>query len=718
MDAFLTQHPSDDDDPSLSQLESIPPECFDHVLDYLAEDCITMHSLMLVNKTLFHRTVPRLYQSPFVAIDSTWPRMSYPARLYFTNEEGDHSTQDTATVASSMTEYTQARSRPPSSRLGQSRQVQLLWVFYNCLVNFESGASEATKATIAALGDQVRPWSLLEQYTPTVDYLSFYTQMNHPGLRFVIIQLFPAIDDASPVEQLLVEHAAEKIRCLFLDWLPMDTLIDMVPRFSSLVSLKLGHEELQVQSAIDFVQKHQQLYGTIMELDIQAYLPSIFEAKMDPAIGTLINICQNLRSLSISGFESLMLDLSLLPTAYLRTLKINCGHLRRCVTDERGNIVELHSEETESTMSIGQFLSRCRSLEHLMLRSVYKGTLDWAVREKRELETQQQHSKLIDRGATKSVLNDTSSVRSFSSNTSASNTTTTSPDRSPILSYPPVALRTIHIAGMDTEQSALVVSQAAEAFADTLESICIDSFSYQSNPTLTEVAWEKPLPRLRHLQLDGRSNLPFRFASLKLCPNLRTLDLSRYIGMRGCPETELLHIQSLKRLERLDLSIFDHLTDWTLDAILSGLTSLRYLRLSLAESTGSMTTSRGTPVASSCPCRKLNAAAIAASLSPLPTVRENEGESSSRQDAQDESGSVNTDKIIHDSECPFSSGPSRNGIMSLAGILASVDRHLHPHLKQLAVILGRKLLDEHMQMLKEYSLRHPDLEVMPFRGAY
>ncbi|KAG0270133.1 hypothetical protein DFQ27_000434 [Actinomortierella ambigua] len=547
----------------------------------------------------------------------------------------------------------------------------------------------STKDIISALVDQAKPGTSLEQYHPTVDYLAFYTHMKHPGLRFVIIQLFPDIDDAADVEYLLVQHAAEKIRTLFLDWLQMDRLVTMAPRFSSLVSLKLGHEELEVQGAIDFVERHQKLYGTIVELDIEAYLPDMFEAKMDPAIGRLVNTCRYLRSLSLSGFESLTLDLSLVPTTYLRTLKIYCGHLGHYMMGDRIAMSDIQQEQTEPPISVGQFLSRCRSLEHLMLRSVHKSVLDWAVQERRIFEATQEGG-LADSSLAKATMSDTR---------------------------------------VDSEQAALVVSQAAEAFADTIESIEIDSFSYQSNPTLTEVAWRKPLPRLQHLRLIGRSNLPFRFSSLNLCPNLRSLDLFRYVGMCGCPETELLHLQSLKQLTRLDLSIYDHLTDWTLDAILSRLDSLQYLRVSLAESTGAMTTSRGTPVASNCPCRKLSVAAITASLSPLPTVREDEdggegrggggAEGNGRQQVgfnRNPGATCGADIEVHDSECPFSSGPSRNGIMSLEGILASVDRHLFPRLKQLAVVLRRRLLDEHLLMLSEYSRRHPDLEVVPFRG--
>ncbi|KAF9163661.1 hypothetical protein DFQ26_002282 [Actinomortierella ambigua] len=571
MDIFQAHSPSNDDDDSLSRLESLPPECFDHVLDYLADDCISMHSLLLSNKILFHRTVPRLYQSPFVAIDATWPRPSFPARLDLSiDTESLSSTQELATPTSPLGTIPERR-RSSASRLGQGRQVQLLWIFFSCLVHFGASTSTipaSTKDIISALVDQAKPGTSLEQYHPTVDYLAFYTHMKHPGLRFVIIQLFPDIDDAADVEYLLVQHAAEKIRTLFLDWLQMDRLVTMAPRFSSLVSLKLGHEELEVQGAIDFVERHQKLYGTIVELDIEAYLPDMFEAKMDPAIGRLVNTCRYLRSLSLSGFESLTLDLSLVPTTYLRTLKIYCGHLGHYMMGDRIAMSDIQQEQTEPPISVGQFLSRCRSLEHLMLRSVHKSVLDWAVQERRIFEATQEGG-LADSSLAKATMSDTSSVRSFSSS---------------------------------TEQAALVVSQAAEAFADTIESIEIDSFSYQSNPTLTEVAWRKPLPRLQHLRLIGRSNLPFRFSSLNLCPNLRSLDLFRYVGMCGCPETELLHLQSLKQLTRLDLSIYDHLTDWTLDAILSRLDSLQYLRVSLAESTGAMTTSRGTPVASNCPC--------------------------------------------------------------------------------------------------------------------
>ncbi|KAF9127112.1 hypothetical protein BGW39_006096 [Mortierella sp. 14UC] len=405
----------------------------------------------------------------------------------------------------------------------------------------------------------------LEYFKPMVDYLSFYTHQSHPGLRFITWKLFPAIDDAFTIEWRIINHGPERIRELFLESVQLQDMIPLVSRLETLHKVRTCHESWDVPGSIEFMKRHNERFGTVRMLELEAYLPENHDTVMSDDFGQLIGQVDHLKVLELSGFEKLQAVLEDIPKGDLKVLRLNCGSLSPenpppiatfTSTEELSATNGSTGNDTsKGIMTISTFLSQCRQLEELLLKPVDEGMLEWAVQERRDFQA-------------------------------GVPLTPTSPSLTS-LARPPlqalVPLRIIELSGTGSEHVAMTISQAAEAFQDTLEVIKANSFSYTSNRTQKTLSWRFPMPKLRVLKIVGRSNLPFDFRSLQYCPQLRILDLSKYSGMRGCQEAALLNLKYLTKLEYLGLSSFDHLTDSTLRTILGCMPRLKHLRLAIGD---------------------------------------------------------------------------------------------------------------------------------------
>ncbi|GJJ73075.1 hypothetical protein EMPS_05433 [Entomortierella parvispora] len=413
----------------------------------------------------------------------------------------------------------------------------------------------------------------VDYFQPMVDYLSYHTHYYHPGLRFTIWKLFPNIDDSFTIEWRLISHCPARIRELFLETVQMQDLMPLVSKLETLHRIRTCHEDWDVQGSVNFIQKHNELFGTVRMLELEAYLPENHDTIMEPDLSELIARIDHLTVLELAGFTHLQADLEPIPRGNLKVLRLNCGSLNPNLHDIPVGAVQYQHQpqlgqqeqqgqpqsagDIEGTagstrMNISTFLSQCRQLEELHLKSVDENLLEWAVLERRNFEA---------------------GTWTVPSSHSAHHVPT------PSL----VPLRVIELSGTDSEHIAMTISHAAMAFQDTLEVIKANSYSYQSNRSLTSLSWSSAMPRLRVLKIVGRANLPFDFRSLQHCPALRILDLSKYSGMRACSESLLLNLKYLTHLEYLGLSSFDHLTDATLRTILGCMPGLKHLRLAIGD---------------------------------------------------------------------------------------------------------------------------------------
>ncbi|KAI7829022.1 hypothetical protein BC939DRAFT_442574 [Gamsiella multidivaricata] len=485
-------------------------------------------------------------------------------------------------------------------RLVKRKKMQVLWVLLNCTLSEDEHeaclavASTTTTTTTRGETDDdnndqhekhrktIASSTILSQdlnqdldidleyFRPMIDYLTYYTHFHHPGLRFIIWKLFPNIDDAFTIEWRLINHCPERIRELFLESVQLQDMVPLVSKLKTLHRIKACHESWDVNRSIEFMRRHNQLFGTVRMLELEAYLPDKHDTVMDDNLSDLISQVEHLKILELAGFESLRAQLDLIPRENLKVLRLNCGTLSpefapnpmgfeppHAAAESQGETSGPDSNK-ESRMSVNTFLSQCRQLEELLLDPVDENMLEWAVKERRDFEA--------------GLLSSVPSSPSVSNNLA----------HSPMPSLVP--LKILELSGSDSEHVATTISQAAEAFQDTLEVIKANSFSYKTNRTLRNLSWRCPMPRLRVLKVVGRSNLPLDFRSLQYCPALRVLDLSKYSGMRACSEALLLNLKYLTQLEYLGLSSFDHLTDSTLRTILGCMPRLKHLRLAIGDS--------------------------------------------------------------------------------------------------------------------------------------
>ncbi|KAF9988302.1 hypothetical protein BGZ65_008549 [Modicella reniformis] len=700
-------------------------------------------------------------------------------------------------------------------RLIKRKKMQVLWVLLNCTLDEEEHKARMfmTTSTSAVPGDGgggdvghyghakdeqmysriIASSSLLsldinpeldiemEYFKPMVDYLSFYTHYYHLGLRYIIWKLFPSIDDAFGIEWRLICHCPEKIRELFLESVQLQDMIPLIPKLETLHRIKACHESWDVPGSIEFMSQHNQRFGTVQMLELEAYLPDKHDTTMDDNFSDLIAQVDRLKVLELAGFESLRARLELIPRRDLRVLRINCGTLssdysfNRAISNANNGNGSGGSADTvvdeEDRMSISKFLSQCRQLEELLLDPVEENMFEWAVQERRAFQA----------GVLHSVPN--------------------SPSPSMALANEPppslVPLKVLELSGTDSEQVAMTISQAAEAFQDTLEVIKANSFSYKNNRTLMSLSWRWPMSKLRVLKIVGRSNFPFDFRSLQYCPTLRILDLSKYSGMRGCSETLLLNLKYLTQLEYLGLSSFDHLTDSTLRTILGCMPKLKHLRLAIGDSNtsstlvsnslsssvsggvrGSSILASGTPNSGlvgsnsnsnsnggagtdmlnrlSFASLSLNASAASSSVStqqqqpvsqsshalppPPPQVSTSMSMSASYSSLYG-IGSGSSSNLISSSSSSVggigigdlaSSARSTSSLMdrfhlennylSLEGILDAIDELSDSdskcQLEKLSIVLGKLDFEEHYRRLELYNQQHQDLEITVYRYAH
>ncbi|KAK3817965.1 MAG: hypothetical protein J3R72DRAFT_42695 [Linnemannia gamsii] len=481
-------------------------------------------------------------------------------------------------------------------RLVKRKKLQVLWVFLNCTLSKEerlawtSSMQEEEEEEVEEDKDRnsdssnnsvhstvIKESTLLsldlnpdldinlEYFKPMVDYLSFYTHQSHPGLRFITWKLFPTIEDAITIEWRLISHGPERIRELFLESVQLQDMVPLVSRLETLYKIRTCHESWNIPGSIEFMKLHNEYFGTVRMMELEAYLPENHDTVMSDDIGQLIGQVDHLKVLELSGFEKLQAVLEDIPRGELKVLRLNCGSLSpqdppsattfRATEDLSSSHGSIADEVTNGRMTISTFLSQCRQLEELLLKPVDEAMLEWAVQERRDFQ------------AGVPLAPTSPSSASFARPTPQAL----------------VPLRIIELSGTDSEHVAMMISQAAEAFQDTLEVIKANSYSYIANRTQKTLSWQFPMPKLRVLKIVGRSNLPFDFRSLQYCPELRILDLSKYSGMRGCQEVGLLNLKYLTKLDYLGLSSFDHLTDSTLRTILGCMPRLKHLRLAIGD---------------------------------------------------------------------------------------------------------------------------------------
>ncbi|KAF9998330.1 hypothetical protein BGZ79_007994 [Entomortierella chlamydospora] len=386
-------------------------------------------------------------------------------------------------------------------RLVKRKKMQVLWVLLNCTLSEEEHRIRLLTTEAAGVGseadDNCRKVSIssssllsldidtdmdvkLYYFKPMVDYLSYYTHFHHPGLQFTIWKLFPGIEDASTVEWRLISHCPERIRELFLESVQLQDMVPLVSRLKALHRIKACHETWDIQGSIEFMRQHNQLYGTVQMLELEAYLPDKHDTAMDDNMSDLISQIDHLKVLELAGFESLRAQLDLIPRPNLKVLRLNCGTLNaeaspNAMSFQPPGVTVNTPGNKDDRMSVSTFLSQCRQLEELLLDPVDENMLEWAVQERRNFQAGLLPSVPISPSPSESLARASA----------------------PAL----VPLKVLELSGTDSEHVALTISQAAEAFQDTLELeyLGLSSFDHLTDSTLRTILG--CMPKLTHLRL-------------------------------------------------------------------------------------------------------------------------------------------------------------------------------------------------------------------------
>ncbi|KAF8982710.1 hypothetical protein BGZ46_000763 [Entomortierella lignicola] len=618
-------------------------------------------------------------------------------------------------------------------RLVKRKKIQVIWLLLNCTLSEEEHRARASIAETAGAGGgadenqgkaSIGPSSFLSldispdlddelhYFRPMVDYLSYYTHFHHPGLQFIIWKLFPAIEEASTIEWRLISHCPERIRELFLESVQLQDMIPLVSRLESLHRIKACHETWDIKGSVEFMRQHNQLFGTVRMLELEAYLPDKHETAMDDNMSDLISQVDHLKVLELAGFESLRARLDLVPRENLKVLRLNCGTLNSEVSPhamsfQPPGVTIAPPGNKDGRMSVSTFLSQCRQLEELLLDPVDEDMLEWAVQERRNFEA----------GSLPHIPSSTSLFESL--------------PQAPVA--PLVPLKVLELSGTDSEHVALTISQAAEAFQDTLEVIKANSYSYESNRTRKHLSWRCPMPKLRVLKIVGRSNLPLDFRSLQYCPALKILDLSKYSGMRACSEATLLNLKYLTQLEYLGLSSFDHLTDSTLRTILGCMPKLTHLRLAIGDSSMSSTAMSGSARnsgilsgaggGSGSGTFSLGGGSVISSNSYYPFGGSGSGNIASSISSVSSQSGVGAGDIVSSVRSTSSLMErfhQENNYLSLEGILDAIDglTESKNQLSKLSIVLGKQDFEEHYRRLEQYNQLHLELEITVYRYAH
>jgi len=315
-------------------------------------------------------------------------------------------------------------------RLVKRKKTQVLWVLLNCTLSEEehrarvdstlesnpednnnssnSSKNKSKSNTDSAVSKESSLLSLelsseldisLDYFKPMVDYLSFYTHQSHPGLRFITWKLFPSLDDAFTIEWRLISHGPERIRELFLESVQLQDMTPLVSRLETLHKIRTCHESWDdIPGSIEFMKRHNELFGTVRMLELEAYLPENHDTAMSDNFSQLIGQVDHLKVLELSGFETLRAVLEDIPRENLKVLRLNCGSLgpenpqpvaafsTAATTTTTEGLSGLGEAGTGGRMTINTFLSQCRQLEELLLKPVDEAMLEWAVQERRDFQ--------------------------------------------------------------------------------------------------------------------------------------------------------------------------------------------------------------------------------------------------------------------------------------------------------------------------------------------
>ncbi|CAO3564004.1 unnamed protein product [Mortierella alpina] len=523
-----TLQPSSEDRPPLQPGSGrlLPEECLQGIVECLAQELPTLHSLLLVSRTFFRIALPFLYASPFDLLEST--------------------------LACSSQERTR-------------RHAALLYLLMNCCSEFqESKASlnqQRDQAQDKASPDQAGSllltkavheelWRNIPRVSstfeaahrclkkPLVDYLSAYRHYRlcvslsrtfpilFPDLQSHVV---PALDpfpyesssQAQPsssqgpsttmtitmfarneIERTMLQHRPELVRTLSLPIQRLSAFLSIGPKLASLERLELygvsWHYDLD--PAIAFLQAHTRLYGTIREFKIAG--PNDVRALQKPRLHRILNAIKYPKVIDLSryreatrdlnsfdiqnahGLEQLLFDLDFGAGSGPTAVHAAAMEVADSIPSSSPAKVTGASTLVQDGLSVKDptlgLIPQCAKLSTLQLGVQTSTAFSWAV----------------DR-----YNSDPHSLQQ---------------------------LKVLHLSSPRTVTIKQVLDDCLYAFRDSLEDVKGIALKLSPVPSPISFGWTWPLQSLSVLSLQGELAVWFDLESLRFCPKLTELCLVLY----------------------------------------------------------------------------------------------------------------------------------------------------------------------------------------------
>lgn len=240
-------------------MESLPEECLLYLLSFVEQNTLSLHALLLTNRTLFRLVAPILYKDPLGRLET---------------RSGTTTTTITTTISID-------RDRLPPPKL------LLLRLLLAC----------CSPHTLQALSHHRPRATFLPP--PTINYLELYKHHSEKLLYNVLSLAFPLAKSRAnpsepdqpqpditkhplrprrpapppaPVHQALVGHSPQNIHTISFSMHTIDVLEPLVTRLSSLVRLELlkASDRTLLSVPQTFITNHRQHFSSLQEIKIVA----------------------------------------------------------------------------------------------------------------------------------------------------------------------------------------------------------------------------------------------------------------------------------------------------------------------------------------------------------------------------------------------------------------------------------------------------------------
>ncbi|KAG0360947.1 hypothetical protein BG005_009546 [Podila minutissima] len=261
------------------------------------------------------------------------------------------------------------------------------------------------------------------------------------------------------------------------------------------------HYEFDLEAVIDFLQTHDQIYGTIREIKVGG--PDDLGRSTPSGLIRILQSLKRLKVLDMTDWREAIKYLDMIPTKHLETLLL--GNVRMTTLNSGGSTTGTETEQQSAVTEDQEdpqirTLKRCRRLKELRMPVLVDNLFEWAVQDRKRRQ------RLVGQW---------------------------------VYGPEPVHIQVVHLSGSNTGPLVSTLVDVADAFRDSLQTLQSTSWSDMAE-TLSccqPLTWNWCLPRLQVLDLQGEIACRFKIQALEHCPELRVLRLSLPHSVLPSPST-------------------------------------------------------------------------------------------------------------------------------------------------------------------------------------